>query len=76
MGTYEMETAGQSSQTAASVYNIEMEKRAHPSMLNDQPFEKMYLSGTFISKENSPPSYGVSVPPTISANIQEGKKDI
>lgn len=30
--------------------------------------KKMHLSGTLISKEKSPPSYGVSVPPTISVN--------
>lgn len=41
------------------------------SVLN--PLNK-YLSGTFISKVNTPFSYGVSAPPTISVNHRKEEK--
>lgn len=41
--------------------------------MHNKPFKK-YLSGTFISKVNTPFSYGVSTPPTISVNHKKEEK--
>ena len=69
MDTYERKIAGQSYYRVVMVCSEEMGERTALKMLN---LREMYLSGTLISREKTPPSYGVSVPPTISVNQGTG----
>ena len=63
-------TAGQSYYRVVMVCSKEKGAQTPLKMLN---LKEIYLSGTLISREKSPPSYGVPVPPTISVN--EGKEN-